>query len=381
MIQFPSRLQNQLNKRSVENSFRELKLLGNMIDFCSNDYLGFSRSEELNGEISEHISQLTSKLNGATGSRLISGNSELVVGLEGKISSFFSSEAALLFNSGYNANQGVLSALPQRGDLIIYDELAHASIKDGMRLSHADKISFKHNDLEDLESKLQKPAVDIYVVVESIYSMDGDLCPLKRLVDICTKHGANLIVDEAHSVGVIGNEGKGLCVAEEVQDDVFARIYTFGKALGVHGASVVGSQKLIDFLINFSRPFIYTTALPEHSVISMSCAIDFLSRADIDRQNLTDNIAYFQSNMAKAKAEFRDQELDVVESYSAIQGVIISGNIKVKNTALMLQDNGLDVRPILSPTVKSGTERLRICLHSYNTFDEIDLLIQKIIDN
>ena len=379
MRKIPDKLYQQLEKRKLEHSLRKLSLSSGRIDFCSNDYLGFSRSEELYILILEEMAQISTKSNGATGSRLISGNNALVEQLEIKLSSFFEAEAALFFNSGYSANQAVLSTLPQRGDMILYDELVHASIKDGMRLSFANKTSFKHNNLEDLERKLKTATTDIYVVVESVYSMDGDMCPIKKLTEICTEYGAYVIVDEAHSVGVMGDLGKGLCIAEETQNSVLTTVYTFGKALGVHGACVVGHQMLIDYLVNFSRPFIYTTALPIHSVISVSCALDYLQSAKQFREHLNKNIAYFQNNMEGVKNDLLANNLQWIESHTAIQGIVVPGNRTVRDKASQLQQNGLDVRPILSPTVKVGTERLRICLHAYNTFEEIDLLIDNIV--
>lgn len=378
MYKLPDKLRNQLEKRKLNNSLRALSMTSGLIDFCSNDYLGFSRSEELYNQISEKLSQLKNKSNGATGSRLISGNNELVEKLEEKLAAFFIGESALFFNSGYSANQGVMSVLPQRNDTILYDELVHASIKDGVRLSLANKISFKHNNLEDLERKLKASSSDIYVVAESIYSMDGDICPLKRLTKLCTKYGAYLIVDEAHSVGVIGDLGRGLCVAEGVEDSILARVCTFGKALGVHGACVISSQSLIDYLVNFSRPFIYTTALPPHSIVSMDCALEYLKSTEHLRQQLDDNIAYFQNNMEQVQTDLNAHDIKLIESYTAIQGVIVPGNAKVRSKACILQNKGINIRPILSPTVKEGTERLRICLHAYNTFGEIDLLIENL---
>lgn len=378
MQNFPKKNYKQLERRRLEHSLRKLSLPTDLVDFCSNDYLGFSRSRILYDQILENLDRLTMKSNGATGSRLISGNNALIEGLERETALFFEGESALFFNSGYNANQSILSAIPQKGDTIIYDELVHASIKDGLRLSFANKISFKHNDLETLERKIKASSNETYVVVESIYSMDGDICPLKNLVEICTKYGAYLIVDEAHSVGVMGANGQGLCVKEGVQNDIFARVYTFGKALGVHGASVVGSQVLIDYLINFSRPFIYTTTLPSHSIVSVSCALDYLKGSKKLQNQLYANIAYFQGVMKERRKSLQEKNIEVMGSETAIQGVIIPGNVAVRSKAHQLQENGLDVRPILSPTIKEGKERLRICLHAFNTFEEIDLLIENI---
>ena len=380
MHKIPNRLYRKLENRKLDHSLRRLSLTTELVDFCSNDYLGFSRSKELYNQISEKLDQLEIKSNGATGSRLISGNNSLIQHLETKMTHVFQGESALFFNSGYTANQSVLSAIPQRGDTIIYDELVHASIKDGLRLSFANKTSFKHNDVKNLERKLKASSNDKYVVVESIYSMDGDICPLKDLVDICSQYNAYLIVDEAHSVGVVGNSGQGLCIELGVEEDVFARVYTFGKALGVHGACVIGSQLLIDYLINFSRPFIYTTALPPHSIIAVSFALDYLKKSKEAKLQLNQNIIYFKQKINNREKALQANNMRIMESNTPIQGVIVPGNAAVRRKAEQLQKNGLDVRPILSPTVKVDSERLRICLHAFNTFEEIDLLIDKVTE-
>jgi len=375
------KLQQKLEKRKLEHSLRQLRVSDGLIDFCSNDYLGFAKSEELYDRISSELDQLKIKSNGATGSRLISGNNDQVEHLEHKLAHFFKGESALFFNSGYSANQSILSAVPQRGDTIVYDELVHASIKDGMRLSFANKISFKHNSIEDLERKLVASSGDTYVVVESIYSMDGDMSLLQAVATVCDQQQAFLIVDEAHSVGVIGEQGIGLCAEEGILENVFARIYTFGKALGVHGACAVGSQSLKDYLINFARPFIYTTALPVHSIVSVSCAIDYLENAKQSIDQLYKNISYFQQKMKQCDKDLQLNNMRLMKSNTAIQGVIIPGNEAVHSKAAFLQDNGMDVRPILSPTVKIGAERLRICLHSFNTVAELDLLVDKLLES
>src|SRR5690606_18769580 len=188
---------------------------------------------------------------------------------EDYIKEFHGSEAALIYNSGYDANIGFFSSVPQRGDIILYDELVHASIREGIRLSHARAFKFKHNDLQDLDSLLLKynskqDNLDqryIYVVTESVFSMDGDTALLEGLTNITDIQGAYLIVDEAHATGVFGKKGQGLVQHLDLQKRVFARIITFGKAMGAHGAVITGSKLLGDYLINFSRSFIYTTAL------------------------------------------------------------------------------------------------------------------------
>ena len=371
MNNLQSALTKQLALREEEGIRRFLKAdQHGLIDFTSNDYLGLARSLELFQAIEQKVSDSAFKLNGATGSRLLSGNSDYAEQIENKLSGIFKSEASLLFNSGYAANVGVLSSLPQRGDTILYDALAHACMKDGARLSLAKRFNFKHNDLHDLESKIKLATGKVFIAVESIYSMDGDQCPLKDLVDLAEKYGAVIILDEAHSTGVLGDRGAGLAVSLGLENKIDVRIYTFGKAMGIHGACVAGSSTLKDYLINFARPFIYTTARPPHSLISIECAFDFLHQ-NIGLQNiLNKKVEYFLYELNRIG--------EVSISKSSIQSILISGNEKTKRVAINLQQKGFDIRPILSPTVPKETERLRICLHAFNTNEEISSLIQSL---
>ena len=356
-------IQQKLNKRKQENAFRELKVNNHLIDFCSNDYLGFAKEKEI------HLRQgeMSPCYGGATGSRLISGNYTITEETECYLANFYQSEAALIFNSGYNANVGLFQCLPQRTDTVIYDEYIHASIRDGIKLSNAKNYAFEHNNLTTLEEKLNLATGLVYVVVESIYSMDGDAAPLIEIAKICKKYEAALIVDEAHAAGIFGN-GLGLVAELNLKNDVFARIVTFGKAYGGHGAAILGSNQLRDYLINFSRAFIYTTALPLSSIATIKNAHQFLLKNSNRIEQLKDLIKYFKSQISNF-------QLQIIHSESPIQCIIISGNNEVKQLADYIQKNGFDVRPILSPTVPKGKERLRICLHSFNSKDEIDRLI------
>lgn len=352
----------RLETRRQEDSLRRLTVNNGLTDFTSNDYLGLARSKELFDAIHKKTGSVQ-MLNGATGSRLLSGNSIYTEEVEKKLANIFKSEAALIFNSGYSANLSVLSSLPQRNDTIIYDELAHACIKDGSRLSLAKHFSFRHNDLNDLESKITRAEGHIFIAVESIYSMDGDRCPLKDVVALADKYGASVILDEAHSTGVMGENGNGFATSQNLHDRIAVRIYTFGKAMGIHGACVTGSKILTDYLVNFSRPFIYTTALTPHSIASIDCSFDFLKQNIGLQQVLQSKIRLFGSAISYLS--------DKAHSDSAIQTAIFPGNTNARRAALALQQKGFDVRPILSPTVPAGTERLRICLHTFNTDDEI----------
>ena len=359
-------IEQKLSNRKSENALRELKVNNSLVDFCSNDYLGFASESEI------HIlDEVIVEKFGATGSRLISGNRRVTEEVEEFLATYYKAESALIFNSGYNANIGIFSSLPQRGDTIIYDELIHASIRDGVRLSNANSFSFKHNNIGSLEEKIKKSNGQVWIAVESVYSMDGDEAPLRQLTGICEKYDAALIVDEAHACGVFGDKGEGLVVEYGLENKIFARVATFGKALGSHGAIVLGNKLLRDYLINYSRSFIYTTALPLPSVLAMKKAHTFLEK-NIDRiENLKELIAYF-------KASTIGFEPSALNSRSAIQCIIVPGNDAVKTLAENIQNNGFDVRPILSPTVPKGQERLRICIHTYNTKEQIDGLLKAI---
>ena len=368
-MNLPNKLAQKIIIRKSENSFRFLKSGNQLVDFCSNDYLGLARNKDL-ALLIEQTYFPFSKLgaNGATGSRLISGNHYLIEDTEKQLADFFETESSLIFNSGYAANVGVLSSIPQKGDTVLYDELSHACIKDGIRLSTADRFSFRHNDLSDLERRIKQASGDCYIVVESVYSMDGDSAPLKEIATLCQKHSCYLIVDEAHSTGINGSHGQGLCVEEGIADQVFIRIHTFGKAMGIHGACVTASNEVRDYLINFSRSFIYTTALSLHSIISMKCAFEFLKS---NQQLILDekkNIEFFNSF-------FKDNH-SKISSNSPIHAFLIGEVTATKNKATEIQNKGFDVRPILSPTVKTGTERLRVCIHQYNSKHELELLAE-----
>ena len=361
MKRVPSHLTKKLEERRSTGSLRCLKEL-NGVDFSSNDYLGFARNQNLIDKINK-VYACTSQHMGSTGSRLLSGNSSFVEEIEIGLANFFKEETALLYNSGYAANTGLLSCIAQRKDTIIYDQLCHASIRDGIKLSNASNFGFKHNNLADLNKKLDAAIGEKFIIIESVYSMDGDLAPLKEIEKICKERGAYLIVDEAHSTGIYGENGEGMCVQAGIE--TFARIHTFGKALGAHGACINGSKQLKEYLINFSRPFIYTTAMPLHSLVCIQEAINYLPKAIEERAQLFKNIELYNLKME-----------DV--GNSPIKTAIVPGNKEVKAVANSLQDQGFLVYPILSPTIPAGEERIRICLHAFNTEEEIIGMVENL---
>jgi 8-amino-7-oxononanoate synthase len=317
------------------------------------------------------------KVNGATGSRLLSGNHIVYEETEAFIAEFHRAESALIFNSGYDANVGFFSSVPQRNDVILFDELCHASIRDGIQMSLAKSYKFHHNDIKDLEKIIKKQhetqntkPETIFIITESVFSMDGDTPNLEQMLFLSEKYGAFLIVDEAHALGVFGSPetsgGEGVVQSLGLQDNVFARIITFGKGLGCHGAAVLGSESLKSYLVNFARSFIYTTGLSPHSVATILQSYTYLEKEKVCIEKLKSNIIFF--NQEKVRLGLKPI---FVYSKSAIQCAIIPGNEKVKSIANQLQEKGFDVKPIVSPTVPEGQERLRICLHSYNSENEI----------
>jgi 8-amino-7-oxononanoate synthase len=377
MKRIPKSMALKLEQREQNNSLRKLALTNHLIDFASNDYLGFSKSESIFNETHSFLIDNNIIQNGATGSRLLSCNHGVYQEAENYISNYHQSESALIFNSGYDANVGFFGSVPQRTDVILFDELSHASIRDGIQLSNAKSYKFLHNDFKDLERILLKLSTDnqqpstIYVVTESVFSMDGDTPNLEELLKISNNYNCYLVVDEAHALGVFGDNGEGLVQMLSLQDAVFARIVTFGKGLGCHGAAILGSQKLVDYLVNFAKSFIYTTGLTPHSVASILVAYQHLESEKIALQNLRENVIHF--NQEKKLMGLNPL---FVRSKSAIQSAIIPGNQKVKSIANQLQEKGFDVKAILSPTVPEGQERLRFCLHSYNSKEEISEVLR-----
>jgi 8-amino-7-oxononanoate synthase len=360
-------LKRKLQDRANKGNLRSLSVAPTHgIDFRSNDYLGLVHYNLLQPPIDS---------SGSTGSRLISGNSDEIVQLEDRIASFHNAEAGLIFNSGYDANVGLLSSLGARNTVFVYDELCHASIIDGIRLAICvDRVSFAHNNVEDLHNQLQKHlGRQIFVITESVFSMDGDIAPLIEIVNLCQLFGAALIVDEAHATGVMGVRGQGLVAYLGLSEHCFARVHTFGKALGCHGAIVLGSSSLRAYLVNFARSFIYTTALSPHAIATIGAAYNYVSQPGFSTTPLHHLISYFRNRVSGKLNGY-------ITSSSPIQAIVIGGNDATKRLAYQMHSVGLLVNAILHPTVPLGSERLRICIHKHNTEQEIDLLIKYLLD-
>jgi 8-amino-7-oxononanoate synthase len=265
-----------------------------------------------------------------------------------------------------NLNIGILSTIPQEGDTILLDQFIHASLKMGAKLSKASIFYFRHNCLENLERKLKSAKGNIFVVIESVYSMDGDLAPIKEMVDLCEKYNANLLVDEAHGVGVFGPKGRGIVSQLGLEKKIFARIVTFGKAFGVHGAVLLSDPVVIKYLINFCTSFIYTTALPPHSLISIREAVRITWENSKLQIKIQENIEIF-----KKKIGFSNH-------LSPIFPIRFPNTELLTNTFLRLKEKGFRTFPIYSPTVQKGSERLRICIHSFNEEKDIITLAEEI---
>ncbi len=384
----PKKLKQKLKKRQQANALRVLPMASDLVDFSSNDYLGFSNNlvyaKAISNRTQEILQDYKTTANGATGSRLLTGNHSLYALAEKTVSHFHNSETALIFNSGYDANIGFFQSVPQRNDVILYDSYIHASIRDGLQLSLAKSYKFLHNDLSDIESLLKKYTSNltvqeqvIYVVTESVFSMDGDSPDLTAIANLCEKYDAHLVVDEAHATGVLGCNGNGLVPELKLEEKVFARVVTFGKAMGAHGAVILGSTDLKDYLINYARSFIYTTGLPPHSIATVIAGYEQLLKNDSTSiTKLRSTIDYFTQKLTKYNLASH-----FITSNSAIHCTIIAGNENVKTLSRKLKNNNFDVKPILSPTVKEGEERLRICLHAYNTREEMDELLRLIKEN
>lgn len=348
------RLASKLERREQEGNLRMLRSYEGFTDFFSNDYLGIGNSIAFDVNQAKNVGS----------SRLIAGTTGLHLKLEEYCSNLFQGEKALLFNSGYSANLGVLSTIPQKDDIILFDEHSHASIKDGVRLSWAKGVKFKHNDINDLSNKLSNHSQqNIFVVIESLYSMDGDFAPLQEITEICKKHTAFLIVDEAHSGGVFGGNGSGICA--ELNIHPFLKIITFGKAFGAHGACVISESLIIDFLINFSRPFIYTTAL---SLSNADLILKQLRRTDFKskQEKLQSVISYFNNKFNVFNIES--------DAKSPIKSIVFEDRKALKTLETELHKEKVGVKAIYTPTVPENQERLRISLHSFNTFEEINQL-------
>ncbi|MGH7336861.1 MAG: aminotransferase class I/II-fold pyridoxal phosphate-dependent enzyme, partial [Myxococcota bacterium] len=278
-----------------------------------------------------------------------------------------SAERALVFPSGWQANAALLSSLPRAGDIVLSDQLNHASLIDGMRASRAERIRVRHLDLKAYTRELDRPRGDgeVFVVVESLYSMEGDLAPLGELAALCRRFDAHLLVDEAHAVGIYGTKGSGWIEACGVEREVTASVVTFGKALAVSGAAVVGSKRLVELLVQRARPFVFTTAVSPLVLIAAEAALDVVLREPQRRARL-------HANARRLRERLTEVDPLVMPDGGPIVSLLLGENEKAMAAARKLQLAGFDVRGIRPPTVPEGTARLRISVHADHSDSQID---------
>jgi len=403
-----------------------------IIDFASNDYLGLARCKNQHALVQSAYNNICSNTNvqhqptlGSAGSRLLSGDSKLARSLELQLANIHNRQASLLFNSGYDANLSILSSLPyNEDDCIVMDELVHNSLVMGIRMSRLNKkrvVMFKHNDVNDLKRVLEKvasrPVSSTLVVVESVYSMDGDVAPLKEILELAKEYNVGVMVDEAHGLGVYGKTnlhdlksninnvdcndhttnieettrgGTGVLAALNLEhhSSLFCSIHTFGKAAGCHGAVVAGSNTLISYLVNYARPFVYSTALPTHSLVTIQQSYESMmgNVGEDRRKKVFQLVRLFREKMLDGidilKQEYSNSDFELLPSPSPIQAIVVPGNEQCISVCQYLRNTGnLDVYPIRSPTVTKGKERIRIILHSHNTENEVNELTTMIIQS
>jgi 8-amino-7-oxononanoate synthase len=332
------------------------------IDLCSNDYLGLAHHPRLKQAMAEAVVREGC---GSTGSRLLRGERACFAQVERSFAQFKGAERSLYFSSGYLANLAVLTAFPEPGDVIFSDERNHASLIDGIRLSRARRVVFPHNDVDALARLMreEKGLAQKFVVVESLFSMDGDEAPLADYAALCPTHGAALIVDEAHAVGIYGERGSGLIEARGVPDDVFVSINTAGKALGVSGAFVAGAAVAIEYLVQQARPFIFSTAPPPAVAAALEASLAVIAAEPERRERLLSRAGYLRARLGCAGA-------------SQIVPIVIGENQRATAVARELQRAGFDVRAIRPPSVPPGTARLRVSVNEGLTEGVLDEFVE-----
>ncbi|EMC99633.1 hypothetical protein BAUCODRAFT_119210 [Baudoinia panamericana UAMH 10762] len=394
-----------LDRRRSSSTIRSLTTNNqNAVDFSSNDFLSLATNQELRQSFINELKNGPTNT-GSGGSRLLDGNSTFAEKLEREIASFHNAPSGLLCNSGFDANVGLWSCLPQSGDVIVYDELIHASVHDGMKLSRARKrVAFAHNDPSALRDVLREIVRDdiqvlkgrrnVFIAVETVYSMDGDVAPLREIVRLIKQllpaGNGHLIVDEAHSTGLYGSFGKGLVCQLGLERDMTVRLHTFGKAMACNGAILLCSPTIREYLINYARPLIYTTFMSYPALAAIKASYSFLmeGKAEPLSRSLWQLIHMLHQRLLTLQSSLVDMNspessmcapLRVPQDCpeSPIFAVLSS---EPKALAAYCQRKGFTVRGIVPPTVPVGTERIRICLHAGNTVQQVDGLVSAIRD-
>jgi 8-amino-7-oxononanoate synthase len=375
-----SRLARRVDARL--GSLREAGLLRTLrppagIDLSSNDYLGLARDPRV---VEAMVAGAARDGCGSTGSRLLRGDREVFGAIERRFAAFKGTERALYFSSGYLANLAVLTTLPEKGDVILSDERNHASLVDAIRLSAADRVVVPHNDATALGHTLSRVSsgssfrgdAQVFVVVESVFSMDGDRAPLSAYAALCRAHGAALVVDEAHAVGLLGDRGSGLVEEAGLDGDVCISMNAAGKALGVSGAFVAGPAWAIEYLVQRARPSIFSTAPPPAVAHALDASLDIVGREPERRRIVLDRAAYLRRSLASTG-------LTVSQDHSPIIPILIGENDRSTRVAAMLSAQGFDVRAIRPPTVPPGTARLRLSVNVSLGEDVIDCFVTALV--
>jgi 8-amino-7-oxononanoate synthase len=341
---------------------------GRKLLFCSNDYLGLAGDAALRRLLANAAVELGA---GASGSRLVCGNTEAHEALEAELADFLGEGAAVLFPSGYQANLGALSALTQPGDVIFSDELCHASIIDGCRLSRARVCVFPHRDIDALESAMaeSKESGLRLVVTDAVFSMDGDLAPVRELHHVCERHGGLLYVDEAHALGILGPKGAGLCADQGLMPGSILRMGTLGKSLGLSGAFIACAENVARLLRSRARSQMYSTAMPPALIEAARGALRLVSLADDRRAALERNIEEWKRLAAQVN-------MALVPSTTPIQPVIIGSDSATMEVSERLWRQGIFVQGIRPPTVPPGTSRLRITVTAAHKSEHLEQLAE-----
>lgn len=335
------------------------------IMFGSNNYLGLANDPRMKQASIEAIKKYGT---GVAGSRFLNGNTILHMELERKLAAFKEREAALVYSAGYQMNLGVISALVGKGDFAIVDKLDHASILDGCRLSHGELRRFKHNNVADLERVLKDigPGHGKLVIVDGVFSMEGDIAPLPEISKVCKKYGARLMVDDAHGTGVMGKRGRGTCEHFGLgRKDVDLVVGTCSKSFAAVGGFVVGDKNIIHYIQHVSRAMIFSAAMPPSSVAAISKAIDIIEEEPQRIKKLWDNSAYLMKN-------FKRMGLNTGETQTPIIPVVIGDNEKTFMLWRMLFDNGLFTNPVVSPAVPPKRSLLRVVVTATHTREQLD---------
>lgn len=339
-----------------------------LLNFCSNDYLGLAGHPDIAAALKAGVDSYGT---GSGASHLISGHSVAHQQLEEQLAEFTGRPRALLFSTGYMANLGLINALVGRHDLVLQDQLNHASLLDGGRLSRADFKRYKHSSLSNLQTQLeQSSASRKLVVTDGVFSMDGDVAPLPEISALAAEHNAWLMVDDAHGVGVLGATGAGIVEQQHLSvEQVPILMGTLGKSFGTFGAFVAGSEALIETLIQFARSYIYTTALPPSIACATSASLKIVREEQWRRDHLNLLIKRF-------RAGGQQIGLQLMASDTPIQPVLINDDLRVSEISQQLREKGVMVGAIRPPTVAKGSGRLRICLSTAHSEQQVDQLLE-----